>query len=332
MIILYLQNYLFLNKDKDLSYDSIFEFVYKRYTLDEIKRRVIDILSQNSTGMSSMEIAEKIQVNRMTITKYLNILSSKGLLKQRKIGSVNLWTLESGVSEIGYPIDYSDLQQKFIDRIFNENVVDLSKLLINIINSEIGVIKIYTELIIPTINTINELYTRGRLGKTERIVLLNKIDDLVTFLQFSISQEGLKITNFYGVFISGNNDQDFFAKLSSIAFRSSGWNSFFIGNLENQIDPFFDIDFTRYLTKSFLNKKGYVTIFIFVSTESSLRFLYTTIKSFSDLHQHITIVLYIPEKLKPIADQLEVENCVYNFNQLLNYSESVLKKFGLSNT
>jgi hypothetical protein len=48
------------------------------------------------TGMSGVELANKTGINRMTITKYLNLLYSIGLIRKKKIGTVNIWFLESG--------------------------------------------------------------------------------------------------------------------------------------------------------------------------------------------------------------------------------------------
>ena len=88
--------------------------MYRRYTIDEIKNKVIETLKNHEEGMSSIELADAVHVNRMTITKYLNILSAIGLIKRKKIGSINIWTIEAGVADIEFPINYLNLQQKFI--------------------------------------------------------------------------------------------------------------------------------------------------------------------------------------------------------------------------
>ena len=85
--------------------------LYRRYTIDEIKHKVIETLKKNDAGMSSVELADSLHVNRMTITKYLNILAVIGLIKRKKIGSVNIWTLEPGVMELELPLNYLQIQQ-----------------------------------------------------------------------------------------------------------------------------------------------------------------------------------------------------------------------------
>jgi len=60
------------------------------YQTDEIKQKLVDVLQDSKTGMSGVEIAEKLGVNRITITKYLNVFAAEGLIREKKIGNVNL--------------------------------------------------------------------------------------------------------------------------------------------------------------------------------------------------------------------------------------------------
>jgi Mn-dependent DtxR family transcriptional regulator len=157
--------------------------LYRRYTIDEIKNKVIETLKNHEEGMSSIELADAVHVNRMTITKYLNILSAIGLIKRKKIGSINIWTIEAGVANIEFPLNYLHLQQKFITSLVGYNKKELSKVLLNIIYSDTDVLKILKEIIIPSSNTIKGLYDRGRLGKTELIYLYNLLYDLVILVE-----------------------------------------------------------------------------------------------------------------------------------------------------
>jgi predicted transcriptional regulator len=88
--------------------------VYRRYTLEEVKRKIFGLLENQMTGMSGVELADKTGINRMTITKYLNLLYSIGLIRKKKIGTVNVWFLESGLNYPGSFINFNDLQQRFM--------------------------------------------------------------------------------------------------------------------------------------------------------------------------------------------------------------------------
>jgi response regulator of citrate/malate metabolism len=49
--------------------------MYRRYTLEEIKRKIIEVLqSAGGTGLSGVELADRVGINRMTITKYLDVM------------------------------------------------------------------------------------------------------------------------------------------------------------------------------------------------------------------------------------------------------------------
>ena len=63
--------------------------MYRRYTLDEVKRKIVDALQgAGGMGLSGMELADRTGINRMTITKYLDVMNAVGLLKKKKIGPV----------------------------------------------------------------------------------------------------------------------------------------------------------------------------------------------------------------------------------------------------
>ena len=79
-------------------------FVYRRYTLDEVKRKIVDVLQGASTGLSGIELADRTDINRMTITKYLDVLHAMGLVKKKKTGNVNVWFIETGIADIEFPM------------------------------------------------------------------------------------------------------------------------------------------------------------------------------------------------------------------------------------
>jgi len=57
--------------------------MYKRYTLSDIQKEVIKLLKDNNP-MSSTEISKKIGTNRITISKYLDILYFQKIINKKK--------------------------------------------------------------------------------------------------------------------------------------------------------------------------------------------------------------------------------------------------------
>ncbi|HEX7258137.1 MAG TPA: HTH domain-containing protein [Nitrososphaeraceae archaeon] len=300
--------------------------MYRRYTIDEIKNKVIETLRNHEEGMSSIELADAIHVNRMTITKYLNILSAIGLIKRKKIGSINIWTIESGVEDIEFPLNYLHLQQKFITSLMGYNKRELSKILLNIIYSNTEILKILKEIIIPSSNTIKGLYDRGRLGKTELLYLYNLLFDLVILIEiYHKNTEYNK--NIHNIFIAGNQDQILNSKILSVASEVSNCDTIYIGNIEQHIDPFFDIDLQRHIAKLWLHKKGTKVIFLCCSEESSLRFLFTTSDYIKrKMTENIKIVLFTNSEILDLAKDLKFDFITSDLNSIIIWLEELIKQ------
>jgi len=249
--------------------------VYRRYTLDEVKRKIVDVLQGAGTGLSGIELAEKTGINRMTITKYLDVMYAMGLVKKKKTGNVNVWFIEAGLADIEFPINYLQIQQKLISAILANEEDQARRILLNVLNSDIDQVRILTDVVLPAVNTVGELYSRGRLDKTERTFLLNLMMELIDLIKFNVKPTEHK-ANANALAIAGSEDKVHVAKSAAVAFSALGWNSLYVGDVEEQIDPFFDIDFQRYISRIWGNKHGLMVVSIFSSGEGSLRFLSST--------------------------------------------------------
>lgn len=301
---------------------SLPKSLYKRYSIYEIKHQVIEILKNNPSGMSSVELADNLKINRMTMSKYLNILSIMGLIKKRKIGSVNIWTLEPGIVEnSSIELDFLNVQQHFINTLLTKHKIEAQKILLNLLYSNSDKVQIIKNVIIPTYNTINELYNRGKLGKTEKILLITNLLDLLHIFEFNYRDQYF---NIHCIFLSGTENQVPNSKISYIVSSLLGYQSTYLGNVENYIDPFFDIDLQRFVSKKWKNKKGLKIIFIYTSEESSLRFLFTSIHSLkSDLHDDIKISLLVHPDLLSVTRDFKSVFVTTNLNEMLSWMEKI---------
>jgi methanogenic corrinoid protein MtbC1 len=278
--------------------------VYRRYTLDEIKRKIIDVLhSAGGTGLSGIELSDKMGINRVTMTKYLDVMHAMGLLKKKRIGNVNIWFAEIGVGDIEFPINYIQVQQKLINSILSGEEEHARRILVNVLSSNIDQVRVITDVIMPAVNTIGELYNRGRLNKTERTFMLSLTMELIDLVKFNLRPTESK-ANAHVICVAGSHNRIHLAKSAAVALLSRGWDSSYIGDIEEQIDPFFDIDFQRYVSRSWDNKRGLMLLCIFSSGEGSLRFLLSTSKGLKGrLKGQLLIATNTTEELKPIAEE-----------------------------
>ncbi len=278
--------------------------MYRRYTLDEVKRKIIDVLQgAGGMGLSGIELAEKTGINRMTITKYLDVMNAIGLVKRKKIGPVNVWVLERGVADIEFPINYIQVQQKLIDALLSGEEIQARKILISVLNSDVDQVRVLSDVILPAANTIGELYSRGRVDKTERAFLLNIVMELVDLAKFSVRPVEQK-SNASSLCVAGSSDKTILAKSAAVAFQILGWDSRYVGDIEELIDPFFDIDFQRYISRTWANKRGLMVVCIFSSSEASLRFLSSTAKAMKGrLKGELRLAVSATEELQQVAEE-----------------------------
>jgi methanogenic corrinoid protein MtbC1 len=278
--------------------------MYRRYTLEEIKRKIIDVLhSAGGTGLSGIELADRMGINRMTMTKYLDVMHAMGLLKKKKIGNVNVWFVEGGVGDIEFPINYIQVQQKLINSLLSGDEDQARRILVNVLNSDIDELRLMTDVIVPAVNTIDELYSRGRLNKTERTFQLSLMMELIDLVKFTLRPTMHK-ANAHVICVAGSQNRIHLAKSTAVAFLARGWNSSYIGDIEEQIDPFFDIDFQHYVSRLWDNKRGLMLVCIFSSGEGSLRFLLSTSKVMKGrLKGQLRIIVMTTQELQPIAEE-----------------------------
>jgi predicted hydrocarbon binding protein/predicted transcriptional regulator len=62
---------------------------------DNIKHKVVKILSQHSEGVTGAKIAEMVGITQGAMSKYLSMLSVDGIITSRKVGVAKLWKLVS---------------------------------------------------------------------------------------------------------------------------------------------------------------------------------------------------------------------------------------------
>jgi methanogenic corrinoid protein MtbC1 len=278
--------------------------MYRRYTLDEIKRKIIDVLqSAGGTGLSGVEVADKIGINRMTVTKYLDVMYAMGLLKKKKIGNVNIWFAQIGVADIEFPINYIQVQQKLISSILGGDEDHARRILLSVMNSNVDQVRVLADVILPAVNTIGELYSRGRLNKTERVFLLNLMMELIDLIKFNVKPAEQK-AHAQVVCVAGSDDRIHIAKSAAVALLARGWDSSYIGDVGEQIDPFFDIDFQRYLLRTWSSKHGLMLVCIFSSGEGSLRFLSSTAKQMkAKIKGELRVGALTTQELHPVAQE-----------------------------
>ena len=66
---------------------------------NDFRERIVDLLRSHPSGLTILDIANSLDANRNTITKYIYELSGAGVIAQRKIGTAKLCLLSKDTTK-----------------------------------------------------------------------------------------------------------------------------------------------------------------------------------------------------------------------------------------
>jgi methanogenic corrinoid protein MtbC1 len=290
----------------------------RSYQSSEIRQKLIDILEDSKTGMSGVEISEKLGVNRTTMTKYLKVFAAEGFLRQKNIGNITLWFLEPGQEAYSFPDDYFRVAPQYLENLVKGNEAQVYSLVKNCINSGASVPKIITEVITPSINSIHKLYDDGKIGNSEEKLLQNIISKSLQILtQITINPNPKKNI----IVISADAHSILLSEAASASLHSNGWNVFHLGDMSSAINVLFDLDLQKLIGKIWKQKSGIMIILVFSNTEEGLHFFAESINSIKEkLGKRIRLALCGKiEKKTKIDSDLMTEK----FEDVLQWSQTV---------
>ncbi|MDC0052270.1 ArsR family transcriptional regulator [Candidatus Nitrosopelagicus sp.] len=240
------------------------------YDETEVKFRLIKLLHSSKSGISGVEISEKLKINRITMSKYLNKFAAEGTITQQSIGNLNLWFVDDDIEQLNFPDDYFLAQEKFASHVIDCTEKPAYNLIKNCINSKAKMDKIVTEIILPTIPQVQKLFDDGKIGKSEEQLMTGIISNSVQMITHhsSHSESGKNI-----IILSADSESSLISESAGAAFRSQNWNVFSIGDMSSSIDVLFDLELRKLLSKTWKSKEGVMIILVFSQTEEGLKFI-----------------------------------------------------------
>ncbi len=248
----------------------------KGYQVQEIKQKLVDILASSKTGLSGIEISEKLGINRVTMTKYLNMFATEGMIGQKNIGNVNLWFLEEGTEQFEFPADYFRVKTKYLELLTERDAQKSYNLIRNCIHSDAQTSKLIFEIILPTTQSIQELFDQGKITKSESKLLGKIISNSIQMLNLANAEIDDRKNV---VIISADSQSAILAEAAAASFHSEGWNVSSLGDMSDSIDVMFDLDLQKFLGKVWTKANGVMIIVIFSTTEEGLKFFAQAVNS-----------------------------------------------------
>jgi len=239
------------------------------YKTEELKERIVELLRDSKTGLSGVEISERLGVSRVTMTKYLGIFGAQGLVSRRNVGNATLWFVGDDVEQYRFPDDYYLVQKKFSDLLSSFSKKPAHALIRNCMRSGASVPKLASEVILPSLGIIRDLFDQGKTGTAEENLLKNMVAESIDLLEPSFS-DGDPDKNV--IVLAADPESDLVARVAAAAYRSGGWNVFQLGDMSSAASVLFDLDLQKLLSKIWKKKPGIMVVSVFSSSEEGLVF------------------------------------------------------------
>jgi len=290
------------------------------YSTEEMRQKLISTLENSETGMSGVEVSEKIGVNRITMAKYLKVFAAEGLLREKNIGNVTLWFLEPGQESYNFPDDYFKIASQYLNDLVKGNEDQVYSLIRNCLHSGATVNRLILEVILPAINSVKNLYDDGKIGTAEQNLLRTTISkSLQIFNQLQVVSDPKKNV----VVIAADIQSLLFSEAASSAYHSDGWKVSHLGDMSSVTNVLFDLDFQKLIGKVWKQKPGILIVVVFSQTDEGLNFFADSInpiKEKSGKHMRLALCGKISKETKIDSDLLSEK-----LEDILQWSQTVFE-------
>lgn len=290
----------------------------KGYSTESIREKLISSLEDSVTGMSGVEISKKVGVNRITMSKYLNVFAAEGLLRQKNIGNVTLWFLEPGQESFNFPDDYFKISPIFLDYLVKGTGEQTHSLIRNCLHSGATPDRLILEVIFPAVDYVQNLYDAGKIGAAELNLLKTTISkSFQIFNQIQIVSDPKKNV----VVIAADSQSILISEAASAAYHSDGWKVSHLGDMSSAIDVLFDLDFQKLIGKIWKQKPGILLVVVFSDSDEGLIFFANSINPIKDKsgkHMKLALCGKMSKKSKINSDLISDK-----LNDILQWSKTI---------
>jgi hypothetical protein len=229
--------------------------------------------------------------------------------------------LDKDAPPIEFPLNTHNLQQKFLDCLIQGNESQAIIIISNLLFSTISKERILFDIILPTLNILNDMYNRGKISESEKLLISTTALDLVLMTKF-VSTIDIPKLKAYSIIVSGSEEATYPARIASVILHLIGWHSLYLGNVENKIDPFFDIDIQRLITKKLKNVNGLSAVMIFSFNANTLKFLSNTIKTLrKKVENDLRIAIFTNNDLLQVSQDMDVDYSTTDLKSLIDWAK-----------
>ena len=245
------------------------------YETGVLRERTVDLLRGSKTGMSGVEISERLGIGRATMTKYLGVFAAEGMIGQKNIGNVTLWFVDGDAERFTFPDDYHLVQKRYAELLTSFSGGQAQALVRNCLHSGAAVPVLMAEVVVPAIGAIHDLFEQGRAGTAEASLLRNIVAESIGTA--GGPSRGDPSRNV--IVLAADPESVLVAEAASASYRSAGWSVFPLGDMSSAADILFDLDLQKLLLKIWRKRTGIMLVAVFSGSEEGLNFFAESIEA-----------------------------------------------------
>lgn len=280
-----------------------------------MQQQLIEILSESKTGLSGVEIAERLGINRATMTKYLNVFAAEGIIRQKNIGNANLWFIESGTETLEFPSDYYKVKNKFQEYMIAGSQQQAHQLIRNCQYSGADTKTLIVEVIIPAIESIEDLYLKAKIGRSEAKMFSGVVSSSIQILGLAHNDFDSKKNV---TVIAADPQSELYSEAASCVFSSQRWQAWNLGDMSDAIHVMYDLDLQKFLTKVWRQRQSIMVVVVFCATEEGTKFFSESVNSVRPkFGKNLHLGIYTKAK------NIKAEFVSDNFESILHWVDSI---------
>lgn len=241
----------------------------RSYDIDEVRRRLIRILGKSEAGMSGVELASKMDMSRITLSRYLTSFEQHGVVCGKKMGNVTVWNIKRGFDDYSFPQDYFKVESAYMDTVVSGRAEDAIKLLENCVYSGAVPTRLILETIMPAFESINHMYETQKIGGLELMSLQDTLDRSLYTLGGSSDAVSTKNC----IIINIETTPNISSQSATASLRSDGWHVYNLGDVSGIMDVFFDLELQKLLGRVWRGTPGIMILIAFGANQGAFRFL-----------------------------------------------------------
>lgn len=287
------------------------------YDKDDVRRRIVSAFSESETALSGTDLALRTGINRVTLTKYLEVLFQKGAIRRQPVGNVTLWSMERGSTVYSFPADYYLLADRYQEVLMAADDFDIFSLVRSCINSDADPIRLVNEMIIPAIQYVAKMYADDRIGYLE----LRSLNDIISrSLQMLDAHPGDVDIAKNCILMATEPESALYTKAVAATLYSSRWRVHDMGDISGAVNVFFDLDIQKLLGRVWRGSPGVMIVAIIGDTAEALQFLCKTVNS---VRKKINGRVRIAVCGTIFSSDLESDLVTANMSELIQWCETV---------